>query len=686
MSILDWVRAPRHLLVLFLGTVVALLAGLGWLGWQSLQRERAVEEQRVLDQLAAATDLVAAQVRQNLGEIEEQLTRLSVQSGDALAQAAGVYAETLRDGAVLVVFADESLLAFPPRRLLYHPTLPAPDEPTLDAFAPGEIHEFSEGDPASAALYFADLARGSGDPWVRAGALLRLARNQRKAGRQEAALATYTALAEVASVTIGGRPADLVARQARCALLDELGRRDDLGREAAALARDLHSGRWLITRAAYEHLADETARWLSRSGAPEGDRRGPAREARSLTTGVDTLWERWRQDPQAPDMPAGRSVLTAGGRPLLLLWRSTADRLVALVAGPAFLSRHVVEPLAESLERQGVGMVLEDGEGRVVVSYGVDAPAGRDIVRTMAATRLPWTLRVAEQDPGRAFTQIAVRERLLLAVLATLVLLGVAGSYFSARAMTREIEAARLQSDFVAAVSHEFRTPLTLLRQFTDLLAEGRVSNEEERQQYYAALQRGTRRLTRLVENVLDFGRREAGSHRVALEALNARNWIGRVTAEFGEEARGLGYHIDFEWHAPADVVIQADESSLGRAVWNLLDNAVKYSPRSKTIWVTGELDGGSLTINVRDRGIGVPVEEQRAIFDKFVRGSTPAGSAVKGTGLGLALVKQIVADHHGEVRLVSAVGEGSTFSIRLPAQAALEATRAEPGRLWHTS
>jgi signal transduction histidine kinase len=441
-----------------------------------------------------------------------------------------------------------------------------------------------------------------------------------------------------------------------------------------------------MTRAAYEHLADETARWLSRSGAPEGDRRGPAREARSLTTGVDTLWERWRQDPQAPDMPAGRSVLTAGGRPLLLLWRSTADRLVALVAGPAFLSRHVVEPLAESLERQGVGMVLEDGEGRVVVSYGVDAPAGRDIVRTMAATRLPWTLRVAEQDPGRAFTQIAVRQRLLLAVLATLVLLGVAGSYFTTRAMTREIEAARLQSDFVAAVSHEFRTPLTLLRQFTDLLAEGRVSNEEERQQYYAALQRGTRRLTRLVENVLDFGRREAGSHRVALEALNARNWIGRVTAEFGEEARGLGYHIDFEWHAPADVVIQADESSLGRAVWNLLDNAVKYSPRSKTIWVTGELDGGSLTINVRDRGIGVPVEEQRAIFDKFVRGSTPAGSAVKGTGLGLALVKQIVADHHGEVRLVSAVGEGSTFSIALPAQAALEATRAEPGRLWHTS
>jgi two-component system phosphate regulon sensor histidine kinase PhoR len=342
--------------------------------------------------------------------------------------------------------------------------------------------------------------------------------------------------------------------------------------------------------------------------------------------------------------------------------------LVALVSGPGFVDHHVVGPLQGLLQRQGVGLLLADGEGQTVVASRVTTRSQtQSVVRTMADTRLPWTLRVVSADPQADFTRLAARRWLFAGALAFMALLAVAGSYFSLRAMTREIQAARAQSEFVAAVSHEFRTPLTSLRQFTDLLADGRVSDEADRQKYYAALRRGTRRLTQLVENLLDFGRMEAGFYRFALQPVRAKALVERVTAEFGDEARERGYKVNLTWDGD-EPLIDADAAALGRALWNLLDNAVKYSPECKTIWVDGVAQNGSFTVSVRDRGLGVPAQEHQAIFRKFVRGSVSDGSAVKGTGLGLALVDQIVQAHRGTVTVESTVGQGSIFTIVLPA------------------
>jgi signal transduction histidine kinase len=667
MSILHWLRPPRHLLVLFVGTTFALLAGLGWLGWRSVQQDRAVEVQRIRARLEASTDLIAVEIRQELTDIDEQLLRLSVVPLDTLDLAATTYTQSLGDDAVVTVFADEAVRAFPSERLLYYPAVPMIEDPFVPSFAVGEEYEFASRDYRSAIVYFQHLADEADEP-IRAGALVRLARNQRKAGQLDQALATYRELARMKVASVGGRPAELVARRAQCALLEELGRRADLRKEADQLVRDLHGGRWRLTRATYLYFAGETERWLTATGASEQERRGPGATALSLAAGVDLLWDRWQRDRRAPDMLAGRSGLVSQERAMFLMWRGTADRLVALVAGPGFLKHYLVDRLEGVLQRQGVGVVLADGEGRSIVSHELAGPQGQSALRTMADTRLPWTLRVVSADPREDLSQLAARRRLLLGGLGFLALLVLAGSYFSARAMTREIEAARLQADFVAAVSHEFRTPLTLLRQFSDLLAEGRVTSEEERHQFYAALQRGTRRLTGLVENVLDFRRTEAGTHVLVLQPLRAKDWMARVTAEFQQEMHGQGYRLEVEWNAPDGLIVRADEAALGRAVWNLLDNAVKYSPECKTIWVNGSFDNSSLKISVRDLGIGVPAEEQRRIFGKFVRGSSPLGRAVKGTGLGLALVEQIVGGHHGHVRVDSSVGKGSTFSIHLPA------------------
>ena len=327
------------------------------------------------------------------------------------------------------------------------------------------------------------------------------------------------------------------------------------------------------------------------------------------------------------------------------------------------------------LDERDVGIVLSDPATKFTLSHALRTPGPPGTVvrepfrsdQLMDDTELPWNLRVISASPAPDEAQYTRTRQLLVVAISVLGLLVVAGGYFSGRAITREMEAARLQSDFVAAVSHEFRTPLTLLRQFSDLLAEGRVSNDEERHQYYAAIQRGTRRLTGLVEDLLDFGRMEAGSHGFRFAKLDPHEWIARVVTDFRDQFRGQGYEVVLDWSVPDGAVVHADAAAVSRALWNLLDNAVKYSPSSRTVWVGGAIGDGKLTVSVRDRGIGVPHGDRRAIFRKFVRGSMPDGSVVRGTGLGLALVEQIMHAHGGEVRLDSTSPEGSTFSLVLP-------------------
>jgi signal transduction histidine kinase len=673
MQVPQWLRPPRLLLLLFVGTMLSFLAGLGYFGWQSLERNRILETDGIRQGLTRSADLVTAQIRQTLAAFDGELVRLSRVPIAELDGTAAAVAKDLGDDALLVAFEADTVRAYPLQRLLYRPAIAVPAEPDPQVFAPGEAYEERNEDYPRAILYFRDLADTEEAPDIRAGALYRLGRNQRKAGRPTEALATYAELERLSSAWILERPADLFARVARADLLAELGRRDDLLEEARRLDRDLRSGRWPLTRPQYLRYSEDVQQWLAGDGASAHQDEA----ALALAKSVEDLWTQWREDSTAAGSMSGRAMVPVrAGRPMFRMWRGTSERFLALVGGQEFLKDRVVDPLNDLLSEQRVGVLLTDRASGFEMDHALPASstiqgaAPRDGLRFDAPARdtnLPWDLRLVSASSGPNEADFARNRTLLALAIGVLALLVVAGSYFSGRAITREMEAARLQSDFVAAVSHEFRTPLTLLRQFSDLLADGRVANDEERHQYYAALQRGTRRLTRLVEDLLDFGRMEAGSHGFRFMNVDAHGWIQHVIADFRDQFRGQGYQVELGWDLPADTMIRADEAAIGRALWNLLDNAVKYSPSSKTIRVDGTRRDGKLTVSVHDRGIGVPPAERRAIFRKFVRGSVPDGSVVRGTGLGLALVVQIMRAHGGDVRLDSTSAEGSTFSLVLP-------------------
>ncbi len=633
-------RTQRNALVLFLAVSAVAVSALAWLSWRLLEQDRALESQRVRERLERAADLVATSLDLRLSELENRLPALSDPGENALA----------------VAFGPREVEVRPEGHLLYYPFVSREPEPPLSVFEAGEALEFRKRDYAGAIAAFRALAR-SNDPRIRVEALLRLGRNLRKNGQAEEALGVYEEIAKLGSIPVGGDPAELLARQARCELLKELDRLPELQREAGSLDADLQSGRWQLDRISYEYYSREMRRWLTEEPAAPADRQADL----ALAAAVEFLWEQWQQSGRVEGNASGRRSLWVQGRSILLLWDGSPEKLVVLAAGPRFLESqwgHIWRDL-------GVTVSLTDSDSRNVLQTVL--PEGLEqAVRTPAETRLPWTLRISSADPSAERAERAGRRRLLLAGLTMMGIVVLVGGYFTTRAVSRELAVSRLQSDFVSAVSHEFRTPLTSMRHLTDSLERGIVPDEDRRRQYYAALSHETMRLHRLVESLLNFGRMEAGAFEYRFEPVDIAGLVGDVVDEFRKEPASSGHRI--ELRADRDLPpLRVDREAFGRALWNLLDNAVKYSPGRPAIWVDLAREGKHAALRVRDQGPGIPLEEQKEIFDKFVRGAAARSSGVKGTGVGLATVRHTVRAHGGEIRIESRPGEGSTFTILLP-------------------
>jgi signal transduction histidine kinase len=646
----QWLQPPRHVLVLFLVVTMAPATALAWLGWQLLKQDRALESQRLQERLDRAADLVAAALDRRLTEATDNLPGPGVPAGDAVA----------------VTFLSHRIETAPNGRLLYYPAIPPASEPPARMFEAGEALEFRQQDYVGAAAEFRALARAT-EPSVRAGALVRLGRVLRKSGRHDEALGVYETLQQLGPTSVGGVPADLLARQARLAVLEALRQTVEVERTAQALDADLQQGRWILDRVTYEFYSQEAGRRLAASLPIDG------REAAlALTEAVDLLWDE-RQAIQAGEgSPRGRRSVWVRGRGVLLLWSGLPDRLMALVAGPAY----VEVQWGGAWQGLGVTVALTDAAAHTVLG-NTTAPGGPQAVRAMADTGLPWTLRVASADPVADLAELAVRRRLLLAGLGLMGMVVLIGGYFTGRAVTRELAVARLQSDFVSAVSHEFRTPLTSMRHLTELLDRNVVTDENRKKQYYAALSHETTRLHRLVENLLNFGRMEAGALQYRFEPVTVSALVEDVVADFRQEVAAGGHRI--ELHADDTLpAVRADREALSRAVWNLLDNAVKYSPRDTTVRVDVAREDHRVAIRVRDEGPGIPPGERKQIFKKFVRGAVARASSIKGTGIGLATVHHIARAHRGEVRVDSQRGKGSTFTILVPLEEKGPGTRGQ--------
>lgn len=232
--------------------------------------------------------------------------------------------------------------------------------------------------------------------------------------------------------------------------------------------------------------------------------------------------------------------------------------------------------------------------------------------------------------------------------------------------LSRAEALAALQTDFVAKVSHDLRTPLTSIRMFIETLQLGRADDPAKTAQCLDVLSAETNRLTAMIDRLLSWGRMEAGRRNYTLEQAQVGDIVDGALAAFA--AHTLQSPVQIERVVPADLPpVKVDLDALSEAVLNLLENAYRYTGADKRIAVKCERRKNEITISVSDNGPGVPLGEQRSIFEKFYRGRDSVERNLPGSGLGLAIVERIVRAHRGRITLDSKPGRGATFTIWLP-------------------
>ena len=248
----------------------------------------------------------------------------------------------------------------------------------------------------------------------------------------------------------------------------------------------------------------------------------------------------------------------------------------------------------------------------------------------------------------------------------TLIIILVFGTALIARIVAREMEILKIKSDFVSSVSHEFKTPLTSMKALTERIEKGKVTQPAKLKQYISIISNDIDRLIRLVGNILNFSNIEEGKKVYKKEETNIIIWLKETINNYKQESieSGISISVDIENDLPAVFI---DKDALTQAIFNLLDNAVKFSRENKQVGVTGLKNDSSIIIKIKDKGIGIENDEKDKVFEKFYRGSSAVKYYIKGTGLGLALVKSIVEAHNGYIEVKSEPGWSTVFTITLP-------------------
>jgi signal transduction histidine kinase len=620
MLVRQWLQPPRMLFVSLYALFALSALTVLWLGEALLDRDRAQRNQLRREELDQQAERAVLTLRELIADTAEHVTRWARETQPF----------ALAPDSVLLLSGSHGIDVYPAGRILYVPGHPGGNEASTDVFREAEALEFRRQTAPQAAEKYRILAQSEQAP-VRAGALLRLGRLLASSGQSAEALAVYQRLAAITGVLVTGAPAELIARHARLRLLDNHQRQ----LEAETLRAELAAGRWRLSRGQFDFF------WSEVSLVPSAATRVDIGSSRALSLAAIEGYSTAMEDVAGQ----GQRSLWLADEPWFVLWRTSSVGRAVYVARVSSMLPVI----------RGFMISLRDAEGR---SLAGSVPDGFEAaVRPTVGTGLPWTIAVVRDSKERL---PATRPLPLLVLLTVMLGFTAAGTYFIGRAIRTEMETARLQSDFVAAVSHEFRSPLTTIRSLSEMLHAGRMI-DENLPQYYRTLVAESARLQRLVETLLNFGRMESGPRRLRFEEVDAAELVRDVVAGFSGSERRI------EVHGEPPIPLQADREAVGAAVRNLIENAIRYSPAPEPVEVRVTKEYGQVLIAVKDCGPGVPRGEREAIFQKFVRGSAAANGNVRGTGVGLAMVRHIAEAHHGKIELESADGKGSIFTLAIP-------------------
>lgn len=390
--------------------------------------------------------------------------------------------------------------------------------------------------------------------------------------------------------------------------------------------------------------AEMERRIFVRSILPELDLAEPRTQLRHLHKTVDRqsyLVSYWQRDVRGKNL-------------LLVAWHDV-PRVV-----------HDLFPALYSERDQNARVNVVDESSRIV--FGPSLSRGSfTLGRPFETTLYKWRVNVTLVSAAELTEAVARRRTLELALVGTSWLVVLVGLTVVLVAAARERKLSNLKSDFVANVSHELKTPLSLVRMFGELLQSGRVENDEKRQQYLQIIVSESERLGSLIENVLDFAKVERGKAAYQFSNANVRDVVSRAVEAC--RVRAQREQVELVLELADDLpATEMDERAIEIAVINLVDNALKYAPDGRRVLVSARRAAGQIEIRVTDEGPGIAAEDKKRIFERFERGRGAQSKQIRGSGIGLALVKHIAEAHGGRAWCEPAEPRGSVFvlSVRL--------------------
>lgn len=622
------------------------------LGLRAVRGDRVEADQQLRLQQQRVAELADAAIETVLGQIATELSRLT---GRRPAQNAMLPAD-----APIMVFDRSGLVTFQRDRLYFGPFGRVPVEraaltdwpPTLSkSIEEAQALEIQRR-PADAIAVFDRIGRS--EPRLQTWSAIAAARIRSQTEPAAVRQLARQEWAQSGGVTPSGLPAAFIA----CAASEGLApvQRAAFAPLITATLEGVRSGRWWLSadeRRFYDRHLRALQQQSGAAAAGEDPRLAELSEIERLV----------RQFPPARRDRATQAIERGASAAYLMVWtpiESDADAWIGTAVSQRRIESIVGPPLRRLVEGQTFGAAVR-ANGTTLWSHGVAAPVALSLpLRSLGGLDLTFTPTADHGAFGR-------REWLWYGFVSLLLVMLLAGVGMTAHVVRREMELANMQTEFVAAVTHEFKSPITSIRLLLERLSGGRLSAERPPAQYYAAIERETDRLERLVNRVLEAQQIEAGQRRYAFTPESLEELTEDVVRQLQPiaEAQNIRLSLQTDGDVPA---VPMDRGAIADAIQNLVENAIKYSRGGTRVQVTLRARGECVEVDVADQGIGIERDELPRVFDKFYRARRGDLQNVRGTGLGLALVKAAAEAHGGTIEVESQPGVGSTFSLRLPA------------------
>jgi signal transduction histidine kinase len=693
-------RRRRILLHFFLGIGLPSLL-LGYLAFRGIQNDIALLEKERLNEHNKIAQQIAESISAKISAVEgaflESIAHLETPPWDSVVLRS---LEQLKGEQPLVedifLFENAERIQLPLAKLLFlagGSTESLPAQPLPSALLDGQQYEFQQKRYQEALSCYQQVFAQVSHDLVKTEALHAIARVQKKSNLFTDAIKSYKAIAQdYGDLRMGnGMPSGLVAQLELGALFRAI---DDTGRAVETFIhvyRELIQGRWTLEKSQYEFFTQQIEESVDAIFSQDE----ALRSHRSLFTTLKSEQKRQKgiterlltfQENAAPNLLARvprkmentgnvlrRYTLDIGGYTYLvsILGERVGNgkqvaRMWGLLLNSEQIKTHLLQPvIRQQVSPENIRWILRDRDGVELLKSDSSAPAPMTARTTFVGNFPPWSLEFYQQNPPLFETLLTSRRGIYLYMFILLAGILIFGLTLTIRIVSHEIELGKMKSDFVSTVSHEFKSPLTSIRQLSEMLQTGRVPSEERRQRYYDVLLEQSERLSLLVDNILDFAKMEEGKKEFEFQTVEMGPLLEELVSTIQQQVRHEGFTVEAEFDKSLPS-IQADRAAIIQAITNLIDNGIKYSAGAKKVCVRGFTENQYLIIAVQDFGVGIKPEEIDKVFERFYRGGDELTRTVKGSGLGLTLVKQIVHAHHGTVHVESAPGRGSTFSIRL--------------------